>query len=208
MSISRDRILGRIRKTLNNQPAKSNPVDYSSLDLFVPVDDDLLACFKKEAESVGAKVIISENQEDFEASLNRLMDEMKIDKISVTDEGLITILNDSKLTIQLDGFNLGMQAGMTRCDFLVARTGTVILSTAKGSGRRMSVFPPVHIIIASSSQLVPYLENALDEIKKISPEALPSQITHITGPSRTADIEKTLVLGAHGPKDLIIFVKK
>ena len=82
-----------------------------------------------------------------------------------------------------------------------------MVSSALGSGRRMYVFPENHIIIAKASQVVTEIKDALSGIKKRYPEKLPSQISLITGPSRTADIEKTLVLGAHGPKKLfVIFI--
>ena len=72
----------------------------------------------------------------------------------------------------------------------------------------MFVYPPVHIVIANKNQLVDYLEKAYSEIHEKYKNDLPSQITLITGPSRTADIEKTLVLGAHGPRELRVFMTK
>ncbi|MEI7503277.1 MAG: LUD domain-containing protein, partial [Paludibacter sp.] len=70
------------------------------------------------------------------------------------------------------------------------------------------VFPPIHIVIANESQLVGFPEDALVSIQKKYSNNLPSMISTITGPSRTADIEKTLVLGAHGPKEFIVFLSK
>ena len=72
----------------------------------------------------------------------------------------------------------------------------------------MHAFPPIHIILAKKEQLVDYLEEALVSVQQQFKDERPSAITVITGPSRTADIEKTLVLGAHGPKELIIFVQQ
>ena len=70
----------------------------------------------------------------------------------------------------------------------------------------MFAFPESHIVIANVSQVVPELRDALSGIKKKYAGNFPSQITTITGPSRTADIEKTLVMGAHGPKELYVFM--
>jgi L-lactate dehydrogenase complex protein LldG len=80
-----------------------------------------------------------------------------------------------------------------------------MVSSAQLSGRRMVVFPEVHLVVAYASQLVPDLKEALVKIRKKYDPRLPSMITLITGPSRTADIEKTLVMGAHGPKELYVF---
>jgi len=70
----------------------------------------------------------------------------------------------------------------------------------------MFIFPPIHVIIASKNQMVDTLEDAYRAISEKYTENLPSQLLLITGPSRTADIEKTLTLGAHGPKELHILI--
>ena len=71
----------------------------------------------------------------------------------------------------------------------------------------LNVYPPVHIVCANLSQLVFDIEEGLKKIQdKYDKSELPSMVSLITGPSRTADIEKTLVMGAHGPKELILFL--
>jgi L-lactate dehydrogenase complex protein LldG len=74
------------------------------------------------------------------------------------------------------------------------------------SGRRLSIYPPVHIVFAYASQIVLDLKDAFKIIKNKYGNQLPSMLTTVTGPSRTADIEKTLVMGAHGPKELFVFL--
>jgi L-lactate dehydrogenase complex protein LldG len=64
----------------------------------------------------------------------------------------------------------------------------------------------VHIVVASVGQLLPDIKDALAYMRKKYGQRLPSMMSLITGPSRTADIEKTLVMGAHGPKELILFL--
>ena len=81
-----------------------------------------------------------------------------------------------------------------------------MVSSKQPSGRRLNVFPESHIVIAYSSQLVPDIKDALKKMQEKYHNNLPSLITVITGPSRTADIEKTLVMGAHGPKQLYLFL--
>jgi len=88
----------------------------------------------------------------------------------------------------------------------VARTGSVVVSSAGDSGRSMNVFPPIHLVLANSDQLVQFPEDALVAVQSKYKNNFPSTVTTITGPSRTADIEKTLVLGAHGPKELVVFL--
>ncbi len=95
------------------------------------------------------------------------------------------------------------QASLTAADFLIARTGSIVLNSAAAGGRRLSVLPPLHIVVAAASQAVASLEEAFAQLKNIAPA---SYMAIITGPSRTSDIEKILVLGAHGPKRLAAIV--
>jgi L-lactate dehydrogenase complex protein LldG len=100
-----------------------------------------------------------------------------------------------------------IEFGITGCEFLIAHTGSVMVCSAQKGGRQMFVYPPVHIVIANKNQLVGYLEEAyLGISEKYKDGLMPSHIVLITGPSRTADIEKTLVLGAHGPRELRVFL--
>lgn len=99
-----------------------------------------------------------------------------------------------------------MNTSISYCECLVARLGSVVVSSKQISGRRLIALPETHIIVAFTWQLVEDLKDALAFLKEKYQKKLPSSITFITGPSRTADIEKTLVLGAHGPKELFVFL--
>ena len=81
-----------------------------------------------------------------------------------------------------------------------------MMSSAQQSGRTVSVYAPVHICIAYTDQLVYDIKNALAQMKEKYKNNMPSLITLATGPSRTADIEKTLVVGVHGPKEVFCFL--
>jgi L-lactate dehydrogenase complex protein LldG len=94
---------------------------------------------------------------------------------------------------------------VTPCLVLIAETGTAVVSSRLSGGRRNGLVDPVHVIEAREDQLVPDLAAAL---AAVAPElALASAVTFVTGPSRTADIEQTLIRGVHGPKDVhVVFV--
>jgi L-lactate dehydrogenase complex protein LldG len=94
---------------------------------------------------------------------------------------------------------------VTPCLALIADTGTAVVSARLSGGRRAGLVDPVHVIEAREEQLVPDLATALE---RIGPElARASAVTLVTGPSRTADIEQTLIRGVHGPKDVhVVFV--
>jgi L-lactate dehydrogenase complex protein LldG len=117
-------------------------------------------------------------------------------------------LHDASLERQIDVSNLGMEpvaTGITGADFLVARTGSVVLCSNTQGGRRLAVLPELHIVYTSEAQLVASLEDCIPELK-IDPAW--SAVSIISGPSRTSDIEKTLVLGAHGPKRLVVIIQR
>ena len=123
-------------------------------------------------------------------------------------------INEPELKEQLTkaGLNFGNSTGLadcnaaiTSCELLVARTGSIVLSSAK-NGRTSSVYAPVHICVAYTNQLVFDIKNGLELLQQKYSSGLPSLISFASGPSRTADIEKTLVTGVHGPKEVFCFL--
>ncbi|MEI6352173.1 MAG: LUD domain-containing protein [Verrucomicrobiota bacterium] len=97
-------------------------------------------------------------------------------------------------------------AGISLCDALIAQTGSVLVTSRTSGGRALSVLPPHHVVIARREQLLADLPAAFALLKEKYGSNYPSMISFITGPSRTGDIERILVLGAHGPKKLTILV--
>ncbi len=95
--------------------------------------------------------------------------------------------------------------GISECDALIAQTGTVLVTSRTSGGRALSCLPPHHVVIARREQMVADLPTAFALVKQKYDGNYPSMISFITGPSRTGDIERILVLGAHGPKKLTIF---
>jgi L-lactate dehydrogenase complex protein LldG len=94
--------------------------------------------------------------------------------------------------------------GITECEVLIAQTGSVLVTSRSSGGRVLSALPPHHVVLARRDQLLPDLPGAFAFLRhKYAPD-YPSLISVITGPSRTGDIERILVLGAHGPRKLTI----
>ena len=98
------------------------------------------------------------------------------------------------------------EAGLTECESLVAQTGSICVTTVSSGGRALSALPPHHIVVAKRSQLVADLPEAYERLAQRYAGNYPSFIGFITGPSRTGDIERILVLGAHGPKRLTVLL--
>ena len=97
-------------------------------------------------------------------------------------------------------------AGITSCEALVAQTGSILVSSRSCGGRAVSILPHVHVVVATLDQIVATLADALHAAKERHGGRMPSMLSFITGPSRTGDIERILVLGAHGPKELFVIL--
>jgi L-lactate dehydrogenase complex protein LldG len=119
----------------------------------------------------------------------------------------VTALGLPSLTTD-DGYDVHAMeqgdAGISACDALVAQTGSVLVTSSSAGGRALSVLPPHHVVLARRDQFVRDLTAALQLVKRTYAPDYPSFIGFITGPSRTGDIERILVLGAHGPKKLTV----
>ena len=96
-------------------------------------------------------------------------------------------------------------AAITGCEYLVARTGSILLGSGNESGRTVSVYAPIHICIAYAHQVKSDIADGIEALFEPG-KKYPSMVTLATGPSRTADIEKTLVVGVHGPKEVYCFL--
>jgi len=97
-------------------------------------------------------------------------------------------------------------AGITACESLVAQTGSILVDSGSCGGRALSILPHVHVVVATTAQIVATLGDALEQTRRRHAGRLPSMLSFITGPSRTGDIERILVLGAHGPKELVVIL--
>lgn len=96
--------------------------------------------------------------------------------------------------------------GMTSCVSIVAQFGAILVSSETSGGRGLSILPPVHVVIAKADQIVPDLAACFEQVNAQFKGKMPSMLSFITGPSRTGDIERILVLGAHGPKELYLIL--
>lgn len=204
---SREKILKKIRNALINKTDKpAIPIDYES-DIYISTGESLDLVFAKEFTNIAGKFVYCQNENEFISLLISLINEKRWGKIFCIDEVLKSFLKHGGISFTCEEADFkNMKVGITRCEYLIARLGSVMVSSKQASGRRLNIFPESHIVLAYSSQLVPDIKDALKNIRKKYEIDFPSLISVISGPSRTADIEKTLVMGAHGPKDLYVFL--
>lgn len=163
--------------------------------------------FAERLTAVAGNFVYCEDEVQLVEGLLALVDKERRNKIYVWDDGIQRLLDTYEFPYYRSDTRFEeAEIGITGCEALIARHGSVLVSNVGRSGRRLSIYPHVHVVIARTSQLVLDIKDGLALMTAKYGDALPSSITTITGPSRTADIEKTLVLGAHGPKSLYVFL--
>jgi L-lactate utilization protein LutC len=206
---SRERILGRIRTALR-EPALRHEQARQAQTIFAPVTD-ALDRFQKECASNVTECVVTRGIRASAAGVKDVLASLPPGDIFVQDSPDLRRLAEQwpeERSIQWSSEGApkeSSQATITGCDALVAQTGSVLVSAACG-GRGASVVAPVHIVIATIEQLVPDLDAALARVQERGIVSQNSLLCLITGSSRTADIEKILVMGAHGPRRLIVFL--
>jgi L-lactate dehydrogenase complex protein LldG len=200
---SRATILGGIRKATEGKTAKRSenpPVSYvRSLESTLQED------FQSHLEELKGEIMVARDLTSLVPLISDLIDKEGFREVICPEEKLGQSLRQNGLTI-IPGVSLSENTALviTGCEYLVANLGAIIVSSAQAGSRRMFCYPPVHLVIADASRLVETLDEAYILLLEKHKQRLPSMISIIAGPSRTADIEKTLVLGAHGPKRLIV----
>jgi len=213
MSSSRDSILARIREALSTPsphlPATPRRADAEARQWLPAVGEDLVARFAQQAAILKADFVQVADMTAAQVKLREIAEREGWKRAACSETMLLGEIGVALLRVSR-GYEVNeleaCDAGITECDALVAQTGSVVLTARSGGGRALSVLPPHHVVIARRSQLLPDLPAAYALLHERYGGAWPSLMTFITGPSRTGDIERILVLGAHGPKKLTILM--
>ncbi|HSQ44902.1 MAG TPA: lactate utilization protein [Ginsengibacter sp.] len=206
VSSSKEKILKKVREALTNPVPLPFPKSEGTNSAFPQQKEDLEITFAEEFTKLLGKFAFCVSEADMKLQLQQLISEKKWTNIFCKEDNLLKIFNDGKF-IKLNQSSLtDCDASITTCEYLIARTGSIVMTSAQQSGRTVSAYAPVHICIAYINQLVYDTRDALKLLKTKYGNSLPSFITFAAGPSRTADIEKTLVVGVHGPKEVYLFL--
>lgn len=201
VSSSKEKILKKIREALSEPVPLPFPKSEGSMDLYPPPAKDLDILFAEEFTELGGKFAFCLHRQDAAHQIATLIISRNWEKVHFPAE-LKSFLSQGMENVPVDDCD----ASLTTCHYLVARTGAMVLSSALPKGRTASAYAPVHICVAFTSQLVYDTRDALAGLKKQYGAQLPSFITFAAGPSRTADIENTMVVGVHGPKEVYLFL--
>lgn len=209
---ARDKVLADIRSALKDEAPKAvmpptdnrlvfnkqtEALDQEFIHAFEAIDGKVVCCADELQLMQELDSLIKRRNWTRVAARSRLLEQWS-DKTGI--ESLITADDYDDLE--------QLQVGITDCEYLVARTGSIVMSTAQSAGRAFPVYVPVHVIIACDCQLVYDLNEAILKIEQRYHTDYPSAWYLVSGPSRTGDIEKTLVLGVHGPVEVYVFLMK
>lgn len=212
---SRDAILGRIRKEL----AGTKPVDLPPVaevwPRLKPSVDQMASRFAQELEAVHGETIRCRSMEDARAKLVELVERGGYGRLAAVDRPvcreLVAGLPPDRVSwAQSDWTPTSMAdlpLGLVAADYLLADTGSAMVTCGQSEERLMCYLPPACIVVGRASQLFEHLPAAWEFIApSVAQPELRGEYVFITGPSRTADIEKILILGVHGPKRLIVLI--
>ncbi len=174
--------------------------------------------FREHLEAVGGHCVVVQGEIEAARALNRIIAELQATslparRIALSDAPLIGRLSRalnaniekariSPSTVDLFGYDIGL----TTAQAAIAETGTLVLESDCERHRLISLLPPVHITIVNAGDIRLTLGEALKQVRRNGLSDMSRAITFITGPSRTADIELTLTIGVHGPKELYVIV--
>ncbi|MGC1202321.1 MAG: LUD domain-containing protein [Candidatus Acidiferrales bacterium] len=209
-TLSRARILARIRAGLD-RPAPRH-AGGGPQEIFAPVGDPLDR-FQRECAINGTECAVVPGWVAGSRTLAALIESLPSGEIYLQDAPLTRRLmekNESTRAMRWSSDGApreSSQATITLAEALVADTGSVFVASS-GGGRAGSIIAPVHIVLAEVSQLALNLEGAFARLRSGGADRANSMLCLITGSSRTGDIEKILVMGAHGPRRLVVVLSQ
>ena len=206
VSPSKENILKKIRKALSNSTPLPFPKSEGTESVFQPLQQEPEVEFAEQFTKLQGRFVFCINEQELAFQVNSLIKKQDWNKVYCVEDKLIASFADQLADRLVKTDLANCDVSITGCEYLVARTGSIVMSAAQQSGRNVSVYAPVHICIGYTNQLVYDVKDALQGVKDKYGNNFPSLITFATGPSRTADIEKTLVVGVHGPKEVYLFL--
>ncbi|MDP2136067.1 MAG: lactate utilization protein C [Sulfuritalea sp.] len=207
---SREEILGRVRAGLQRNAANAaagREIMQAAMaarsegpkPVFDATPQALLERFRVKSEVQSSTVDIVAADADVPAAIARYLTDMKLPKTAVVQPALAALdWAGAGLSVEARGARDADLVGITGCFCAVAETGTLMMCSSPDTPAAVSLLPETHIAVVRASRILPYMEDAWN-LARAELGTLPRAVNFISGPSRTGDIEQTIVLGAHGP---------
>ena len=207
---NKEQILGDVRNAIiEKQEATLKDVDKRT-ETWVPIneEDGTAITFVQHFKDQGGIFIYLESEAELAECLQQLIPENGWEPLCCTSPEMQSLLQRNGIGFASDIPREANQkiVSITDCECLVAQTGSILLSEAQCQSRRAYSTPDVLLVVAHTHQIVGGMKDALHKMKTKYEDSNPSQIAIVTGPSRTSDIEQTTVIGAHGTRQLAVFL--
>jgi L-lactate dehydrogenase complex protein LldG len=213
MMNSREVVLGRIRAALADRPVEELPPVPEVWPETNPDAETMAARFAEELDAVQGELCRCRTMDEARAKLRGLVAELGASAIGAIDGPVVREVTQGLGGVEWVGDDwdpkrIGrLSLGLIAADYLLADTGTCVVANGTSKERLMCYLPPACIVVAKTDRLREHLPAAWREIgPRAADPACRGEFVFITGPSRTADIEKILILGVHGPKRLIVLL--
>jgi|SRR6266568_704788 len=179
-------------------------------------DHSAVEMFRERLEAVGGRCFVVRGEGEAARALKGIISELRAtslpaERIASSNAPLLARLTreivDAELTAAPSPAELfDYDVGLTTAQAAIAETGTLVLESDSEHHRLVSLVPPVHIAIVNAQDICLTIGDALKLLRRREVADMSRTITFITGPSRTADIELTLTVGVHGPRELYVIV--
>ena len=212
---SRDAILSRIRSALADDPPRERPPVPPVWPRENPSAEDMAARFAQELEAVHGETIRANSMDEARQKLAGLLGQSQWSMLGAVDRPLCRELTAGLKPEQVAWIApdwtpqriAELPVGLVAAECLLADTGSCVVANPTPNDRLMCYLPPACVVVARTGQVFEHLPAVWQEVasRTADPETR-GEFVFITGPSRTADIEKILILGVHGPKRLIVML--
>jgi L-lactate dehydrogenase complex protein LldG len=211
---SRERILAKIRR-LQGRGAQASRAEREEIDTYLKrhprgplreLGGDLLALFRANAEASASTVERVPSLRDVPSGVARYLDAHSLPKSGCVWPSLSALdWAGAGLALEPRGARAEDAVGVTGVFCAIAETGTLMLCSGPDTPATASLLPETHVAIVPAARVVAYMEDGWD-LARAELGQLPRAVNFVSGPSRTADIEQTIVLGAHGPSRVHVLV--
>jgi L-lactate dehydrogenase complex protein LldG len=207
MKDSRDLILGRVRARLGRDAADAEPSRAAVAAALAakapgprpPPDADLPAAFRRRSEALASTVDEVAGLADVPRAIAGYLAAHQLPARAVCVPELAGLdWSGAGIAVEARGAVDYDLVGITGCFRAIAETGTLMLCSGPATPATVSLLPETHIAVVRAAQIVPGMEEGWAALRAEF-AGPPRAVNFVSGPSRTGDIEQTIVLGAHGP---------
>ena len=206
----KEQILAKVRNALIEKPeAMFKDIDQRT-ETWVPIseEDGTAVTFAQNFKDLGGIFIYLEDENEFAECIRQLAPENGWEPLWCTSPAIQALLTRHNIafTDSSDREPKQKLVSLVDCECLVAQTGSILLSDALSRTRQAYALPDILLVFATTDQIAGGVKEAFRYVRKHHGNKMPSQLTFVTGPSRTTDIEQTLVIGANGIRQVAVFL--